>query len=400
MDLKKIKKEQITIKNVSAVADANVKKGQEKLGILQKHIIEQTKYRILVANPNCIVNNECVVCKCETPDLFRTSVKHCERKNLDGTPNPCYGDFLDKSEWENFKSKNNIVIPNGTINEVFNKVKKDYNKQGIVSKDVTRLVKTTSPNSSYKQIKLQSDPTSTVHNDVINGQVLIGHFFIKNMEDEDIVITNIKGSCGCTAIENMNGTILKPNESLPVIYKFNSYKRIGVNTKQITTTCYFKDVKSNLGYNPNGTKSVIKFSAEVLPNTRMDEITQHLGDIHHITMNFQVCSDKEDVINLITDMEEIEIGSVKIAEGKTDLFLDSLDILKRIENYDAALVKESADKYREYLNQFAQVIKERPEVESEITKGIIKGIGKPKSKIKDIKKFLEEVKNVHLLNLK
>ena len=79
--------------------------------LLRTHILEQYHER-LVAAEECLNLGKCKMCQCSTPELFFAD-KPCSlskltlanRKTLYGTTEICYGQMLNKKQYNNFKNK-------------------------------------------------------------------------------------------------------------------------------------------------------------------------------------------------------------------------------------------------------------------------------------------------------
>ncbi|MGL4567968.1 MAG: hypothetical protein ACRCU6_05505 [Fusobacteriaceae bacterium] len=76
----------------------------------EKHIIEQAYWRldqIEKKSPKCFKEGICEVCGCEVSGLVWADAT-CKKEK-----EPCYPKMLKtKKEWDNFKTKNNIIIKN------------------------------------------------------------------------------------------------------------------------------------------------------------------------------------------------------------------------------------------------------------------------------------------------
>ena len=67
--------------------------------LIREHIFEQIQYRIKVMDQECYNSGSCKICGCNTPHLQMAN-KTCEGK--------CYPVMMNKKQWKDFKSKNNI----------------------------------------------------------------------------------------------------------------------------------------------------------------------------------------------------------------------------------------------------------------------------------------------------
>ena len=71
------------------------------LKLLRHHEVEQFKWRLQVMNPECLKNEKCVICGCQTPQLQMCG-EACE--------GGCYPDMMNKPNWEKYKAENQIII--------------------------------------------------------------------------------------------------------------------------------------------------------------------------------------------------------------------------------------------------------------------------------------------------
>ena len=69
--------------------------------------------------------------------------------------------------------------------------------------------------------------------EITEGELVEGTFEIINKGKVDLIITNAKATCGCTVPEWPKEAI-KPGESAPLKFTFNSRGRVGKQSKTIT----------------------------------------------------------------------------------------------------------------------------------------------------------------------
>ncbi|REE82062.1 uncharacterized protein DUF1573 [Lutibacter oceani] len=69
--------------------------------------------------------------------------------------------------------------------------------------------------------------------EVTEGELVEGSFEIINKGKVDLIITSAKATCGCTVPEWPKEAI-KPGESAPLKFTFNSRGRVGKQSKSIT----------------------------------------------------------------------------------------------------------------------------------------------------------------------
>ena len=70
-------------------------------------------------------------------------------------------------------------------------------------------------------------------------------FKFKNSGEADLLISDARGSCGCTVPEYPK-TAIKPGETSKIKVSFNSTGKHGENTKTVTLVCNTKDQKEML----------------------------------------------------------------------------------------------------------------------------------------------------------
>lgn len=85
---------------------------------------------------------------------------------------------------------------------------------------------------------------------IVQGDKVVYDFKFKNSGNSDLVITDAKGSCGCTVPEYPKDAI-KPEESGVIKVSFNSTGKSGKQTKSVTLFCNIKEGKKVLHINSN-----------------------------------------------------------------------------------------------------------------------------------------------------
>lgn len=89
--------------------------------------------------------------------------------------------------------------------------------------------------------------------EVVEGEKVTHHYKLQNIGKEDLHITKVKPSCGCTA-SYCDKEIIKPGETCEVIVEFNSAGKSGTQQKSITVTGNFE----------GGTQKVLKITGDVI----------------------------------------------------------------------------------------------------------------------------------------
>lgn len=70
---------------------------------------------------------------------------------------------------------------------------------------------------------------------ITEGDVVETEFIVKNVGESDLIISDAKGSCGCTVPEPPKEPI-KPGDSAPIKVSFDSKNKPGSQEKSVTLT--------------------------------------------------------------------------------------------------------------------------------------------------------------------
>ena len=102
----------------------------------------------------------------------------------------------------------------------------------------------------------------TVHDfgDINEGDVAETTFKFKNTGKTDLVISNIKGSCGCTVPSNWKKEPIKPGEESEFTVKFNSRNKPNKQQKTVTITS-----------NTAKGRDVVRITANVKPDPEAEK---------------------------------------------------------------------------------------------------------------------------------
>ena len=73
---------------------------------LEEHVKEQALWRAILCS-DCYKAGKCIVCGCQTPDMFYAPKKQC--------PKDKWGAVLSKEEWIKYKADNDMGEINGNI---------------------------------------------------------------------------------------------------------------------------------------------------------------------------------------------------------------------------------------------------------------------------------------------
>lgn len=99
--------------------------------------------------------------------------------------------------------------------------------------------------------KFEFEETSWDFGEIVEGERVEHTFKFKNVGNDDLVISNVTSSCGCTS-PNWPRKPIKPGESSKITVEFNSQNKSGVVTKDV-----------NIFANTIPTKTVLKIKTIV-----------------------------------------------------------------------------------------------------------------------------------------
>mgnify|MGYP001288185530 FL=1 len=85
---------------------------------------------------------------------------------------------------------------------------------------------------------------------IVEGEVVMHTFKFKNTGNSPLIISEAKGSCGCTT-PSWSGDPIKPGEDGYIEVKFDSDGRVGSNSKTVTITANTIPNKTYLKINAN-----------------------------------------------------------------------------------------------------------------------------------------------------
>ena len=132
----------------------------------------------------------------------------------------------------------------------------DMAKKVDDSKLSTDLVKTDKTSVKSPEKKVGSPEFTFVEEEhdfglLVDGEKVAYSFVFTNTGDAPLIISNAKGSCGCTA-PNWPKDPIAPGEKGAIDVSFNSSGRKGIQNKAVTLTA-----------NTNPNRKVIKIKAEI-----------------------------------------------------------------------------------------------------------------------------------------
>jgi hypothetical protein len=106
-------------------------------------------------------------------------------------------------------------------------------KKNSVDSSLINNPNTANGEANGKLAKIEFTETSYNFGEIIQGQVVEHVFKFKNTGDNDLVIAEAKGSCGCTVPEYPK-TPIHPGEESEVRVKFDSTNKNGHQEKTVT----------------------------------------------------------------------------------------------------------------------------------------------------------------------
>jgi len=115
-------------------------------------------------------------------------------------------------------------------------------KSGGINSDLVNNPNTANGEANGKLAKIEFEETEYNFGQIIQGQVVEHVFKFRNTGDNDLLITDAKGSCGCTVPEYPK-TPIKPGEQSEVRVKFDSS---GKNDHQEKTVTIIANTQPNV----------------------------------------------------------------------------------------------------------------------------------------------------------
>ncbi|MCX7797520.1 MAG: DUF1573 domain-containing protein [Melioribacter sp.] len=87
-------------------------------------------------------------------------------------------------------------------------------------------------NAQNKSPKIYSPEPHYNFGEIVEGQIVEHEFEIINQGNDDLIIKDVRASCGCTAVQPSQ-KILKPNEKTKIKIEFDSRGRLGPQKKYV-----------------------------------------------------------------------------------------------------------------------------------------------------------------------
>jgi hypothetical protein len=122
--------------------------------------------------------------------------------------------------------------------------KKEQEKTNYIQSDtnttVTESISTPTPPPDGKYPELSFEKQEHDFGTIKQGDKVTYEFKFKNTGQADLLISDAKGSCGCTVPEYPKTPIM-PGEDGKLKVSFDSSGKSGLNTKSVTITCNTKE---------------------------------------------------------------------------------------------------------------------------------------------------------------
>lgn len=118
------------------------------------------------------------------------------------------------------------------------KSKKNKNQTEITSKPASDVKNDTLKTASLEKpliegAQIQFEKETHDFGKIIQGDIVRYQFKFKNIGNKDLVISDVKGSCGCT-ITQFPKQPIKPNQESTIDVSFNSAAKMGPQNKNLT----------------------------------------------------------------------------------------------------------------------------------------------------------------------
>jgi hypothetical protein len=172
------------------------------------------------------------------PETLKPGQKGLVEGTYDATKNPGWGNVSDMIRVK----LNGVVQENGY-----------YYVSANLVEDFSKLTKEETDNPPVFKVVATTVDIGTM-DPATNKEV---EFKFSNEGKRDLVIRNIRSTCGCTAVQQGNNSVVKPGESSSIKATFNSGSYKGKVTKAIYV--YTND--------PKNSEVILMLNAEVIPKT-------------------------------------------------------------------------------------------------------------------------------------
>jgi len=135
--------------------------------------------------------------------------------------------------------------------------------------DASKKINKQNVEKAKKQNKVGSEDAPVVEfaelvhdfGSINEGDVVETTFKFKNTGKSELIITKIKGSCGCTVPSNWDRKPIMPGQESDFTVKFNSKGKPNKQQKTVTVTC-----------NTNKGRETVRIKAQVTPDPAQEKI--------------------------------------------------------------------------------------------------------------------------------
>ena len=155
-------------------------------------------------------------------------------------------------------NKRLILLLVATLFVMTTSCKKEEEKTNDIQSDTNIVAdspSTPTPPAEGKYPELTFEKQEHDFGTIKQGDKVTFEFKFKNTGQADLLISDAKGSCGCTVPEYPK-TPIKPGEDGKLKVSFDSTGKSGLNTKSVTITCNTKEknniinIKANIEASP------------------------------------------------------------------------------------------------------------------------------------------------------
>ena len=234
----KIGKHDITLKNIEAYLQGNLRKLAEDYGPdfikMRQHIREQVMFRNDIANPDCINASKCQECHCDIPGLFYAN-KQCGGE--------CYPEMMDEHTWDKFKKALRIY----TIENKIEDVKYPFDWDAVMN-----MIEEDEAIESHLKEVFDENDTQIPNQEYDAGEVKRGvniekTFTLENPGNVNMYIADVHKTCSCTTTEELINKIIPAGESIDITLTINTKnKPVGTEHYIITQLVMNNHTKTNL----------------------------------------------------------------------------------------------------------------------------------------------------------
>ncbi|MEG8947080.1 DUF1573 domain-containing protein [Rosettibacter firmus] len=191
----------------------------------------------------------------------------------------------------------------------------------------------TSLSAQKKSPKIYSPEPSYSFGEIIEGQIVEHEFEIINNGDDDLIIKDVRASCGCTAVQPSK-RVLKPKEKTKIKVEFDSRGRIGPQKKYVyVLTNDLENPRYQLSFDANVVEKISSAFPNKKPKLVLSKNEYNFGEVEE----GKVVQALIDIKNEGNDI--LEIKEVKTTCGCTAVLLSN----KKLHPKESGTLKISLD---------------------------------------------------------